>query len=99
MWTEGVKLADIERAISDRTKTTRPETPGPVQQAVQRAADVIATVIEIAFHVHPTAGLGNLPDVLPAQLELGIVEDLVSIAWHAEVPLPRPVYLGLARAG
>ncbi|SMF38920.1 DEAD/DEAH box helicase [Streptomyces sp. Amel2xC10] len=99
MWTEGVKLGDIERAISHQQTLTRREPPGPVQHAAQRAADVLATVVEIAFHVHPAADLGVLPDVLPAQLELGIVAGLVPIAWHTEVPLLRPVYLGLARAG
>ncbi|MEU6354951.1 DEAD/DEAH box helicase [Streptomyces sp. NPDC047072] len=99
MWTEGVKLGDIERAISDQQTLTRRESPGPVQHAAQRAADVLATVVEIAFHVHPSADLGVLPDVLPAQLELGIVAGLVPIAWHTAVPLLRSVYLSLARAG
>ncbi|SFD43140.1 DEAD/DEAH box helicase [Streptomyces aidingensis] len=99
MWTEGMGLADIERAIADPEKITRREIPGPVQQAVQRAADVIRTVIEIALHVQPAAELGSLPDVLPHQLELGIVAGLVPIAWHAEIPLHRPVYLALAREG
>ncbi|MFK4102102.1 hypothetical protein ACI2L1_18890 [Streptomyces sp. NPDC019531] len=99
MWAEGVKLGNIERAISDQQTLTRRESPGPVQHAAQRTADVLATVVEIAFHVHPTADLGILPDVLPAQLELGIVAGLVPIAWHAEIPLLRPVYLNLARAG
>ncbi|MGA4838887.1 DEAD/DEAH box helicase [Streptomyces sp. G45] len=99
MWAEGIRLAEIERAISDPSKRTRTDSPGPVQHAVQRAADVMATVIEIAFHVHPTADLGSLPDTLPAQLELGIVEGLVPVAWHVEVPLRRAVYLALARDG
>ncbi|MER8001866.1 DEAD/DEAH box helicase [Streptomyces sp. NPDC095613] len=99
MWAEGISLAGIERAIADQEKRTRPEFPGPVQYAAQRAADVIATVIEIALLVHPTVDLGDLPDTLPTQLELGIVEGLVPIAWNTEVPLGRPVYLGLARAG
>ncbi|QDQ14375.1 DEAD/DEAH box helicase [Streptomyces spectabilis] len=99
MWADGVALADIERAISDPQKKTRPGFPGPVRHAVQRAADVMATVIEITFHVHPAADLGSLPDVFPAQLELGAPEGLVPIAWHAKVPLLRPVYLALARSG
>ncbi|MFE3400326.1 DEAD/DEAH box helicase [Streptomyces anulatus] len=99
MWAEGINLAGIERAIADQEKRTRPEFPGPVQQTAQRAADVIATVIEIALLVHPTVDLGDLPDTLPTQLELGIVEGLVPIAWNTEVPLGRPVYLSLARAG
>lgn len=99
MWAEGINLAGIERAIADQEKRTRPEFPGPVQYTAQRAADVIATVIEIALLVHPTVDLGDLPDTLPTQLELGIVEGLVPIAWNTEVPLGRPVYLSLARAG
>ncbi|MFE2040855.1 DEAD/DEAH box helicase [Streptomyces sp. NPDC059477] len=99
MWAEGIGLADIERVIGDQTKVTRPDAPGPVHYAVQRAADVIGTVIEIAVGIHPTAELGSMPDVLPVQLELGIVADLVPLAWHAEVPLRRLVYLSLARAG
>ncbi|MET9146280.1 DEAD/DEAH box helicase [Streptomyces sp. NPDC058319] len=98
MWAEGIRLADIERVIGAPSKT-RPSPPGPVQHAVQRAADVIGTVIEIAFHVHPTADLGELPDVLPTQLELGIVAGLVPLAWHTELALPRLTYLALARAG
>ncbi|MCX5233834.1 DEAD/DEAH box helicase [Streptomyces prunicolor] len=99
MWAEGVKLGEIERAISDQQTLTRRESPGPVQHAAQRAADVLATVFEIVFHVHPTADLDVLADVLPAQLELGIVADLVPLSWHTDVPLLRSVYLGLARAG
>ncbi|MFD8097277.1 DEAD/DEAH box helicase [Streptomyces malaysiensis] len=99
MWAEGISLACIERAIADQAKLTRPELPGPVQYAAQRAADVIATVIEIALLIHPTVDLGDLPDTLPTQLELGIVEGLVPIAWNTEIPLGRPVYLGLAREG
>ncbi|MFC8076217.1 DEAD/DEAH box helicase [Streptomyces sp. NPDC057307] len=99
MWAEGISLAGIERAIADQEKRTRPEFPGPVQYTAQRAADVIATVIEIALLIHPTVDLGDLPDTLPTQLELGIVEGLVPIAWNTEVPLGRSVYLSLARAG
>jgi hypothetical protein len=99
MWAEGISLAGIERVIADQVSLTRPELPGPVQHTVQRAADVIATVIEIALLIHPTADLGDLPDTLPTQLERGIVAALVPIAWNTEIPLGRPVYLGLARAG
>ncbi|MGQ4514584.1 DEAD/DEAH box helicase [Streptomyces sp. DW26H14] len=99
MWAEGISLANIERAIADQEKRTRPEFPGPVQYTAQRAADVIATVIEIALLVHPTVDLGDLPDTLPTQLELGIVDGLVPIAWNTEVPLGRSVYLSLVRAG
>lgn len=99
MWAEGISLAGIERAIADQEKRTRPEFPGPVQYTAQRAADVITTVIEIALLIHPTVDLGDLPDTLPTQLELGIVEGLVPIAWNTEVPLGRSVYLSLARAG
>ncbi|QKW28697.1 DEAD/DEAH box helicase [Streptomyces seoulensis] len=99
MWTEGIRLADIERRIADQEKTTRPDIPGPVQHAVQRAADVIGTVIEIADRIHPAADLGSLPDILPHQLELGIVAGLVPVAWHVKTPLHRHVYIGLARVG
>lgn len=99
MWAEGIRLAVIERTIGDRAQATRRDAPGPVQHAVQRATDVIRTVIEIAYHVQPSADLGSLPDVLPHQLELGIVAGLVPLAWHAQVPLPRLVYIGLAREG
>lgn len=99
MWAEGIRLADIERAINRPLRATSAGISGPVQHAAQRAADVIATVIEIACLVHPSADLGDLPDVLPAQLELGIVEGLVPVAWHAKIPLSRSVFLGLARAG
>ncbi|MFF9314864.1 DEAD/DEAH box helicase [Streptomyces sp. NPDC014748] len=99
MWTEGIRLADIERGIGDREKTTRPDIPGPVQHAVQRAADVIGTVIEIADRIHPAADLGSMPDILPHQLELGIVAGLVPIAWHVRTPLHRHVYIDLAREG
>ncbi|MFE6776543.1 DEAD/DEAH box helicase [Streptomyces sp. NPDC057702] len=99
MWAEGINLASIERAIADQEKRTRPEFPGPVQYMAQRAADVITTVIEIALLVHPTVDLRDLPDTLPTQLKLGIVEDLVPVAWNMEAPLGRPAYLSLARAG
>jgi replicative superfamily II helicase len=99
MWTEGIRLGTIERTISHQVTKTRRENVGPIQQAVQRAADVIATVIDIAFYVHPTADLGDLPDVLRARLELGIVAGLVPVTWHLGVPLGRTVYLSLARAG
>ncbi|MCG7524100.1 DEAD/DEAH box helicase [Streptomyces sp. OfavH-34-F] len=99
MWAEGISIAGIERVIADRETLTRPELPGPVQYAAQRAADVIATVIEIALYVHSTADLGDLPDTLPTRLQQGITGDLVPIAWNTEIPLGRSVYLALARAG
>ncbi|GAA1035659.1 caspase family protein [Streptomyces murinus] len=99
MWTEGVRLANIERAISHQSTKTRREAVGPIQAAVQRAADVITTVVEIACFVHATADLGDLPDTLPTQLELGIDTGLIPVAWRTEVPIRRSFYLSLARAG
>ncbi|WP_416873695.1 DEAD/DEAH box helicase [Kitasatospora sp. SC0581] len=99
MWIEGIKIANIENEIRRWSRATGQLLPGPVQHAVRRTADVIATVVDIAYHLHPDADLAGLADVLPAQLELGIVAGLVPIAWKAEAPLGRPVYLALARAG
>ncbi len=99
MWTEGIRVADIERVIGDSRRRTRSAVPGPVQQTVRRAADVIGTVIDIAAHLHPSADLDDLADTLPIQLELGIVAGLVPIARHAQADLVRSVYIDLARAG
>lgn len=73
--------------------------PGPVAHAAQRTADVIHAVIDIAFHVHPGAALGELAQVLPWQLSLGIVKGLVPVARHLQRPVDREVYLRLAREG
>jgi replicative superfamily II helicase len=99
MWTEGIGLGGIERAINNQAKKTRPDTLGPVQHAIQRTAAVIRTVIDIALYIHGGADLGDLPDVLPHQLELGIRADLVPIAWHVGTTLDRSVYVRLARNG
>ncbi len=65
MWTEGISLAGIERVLGEQKKLTRQGGLGPFHHAVRRAADVMGTVIEIAFQVHPTADLIGLADVLP----------------------------------
>lgn len=99
MWSGGIPLSVIERVINRSQRATNPAAPGPVQHAAQRAADVIGVVVEIACLLHQDVDLGTLPDVLPAQLELGIVAGLVPVARRMRTPLPRPVYLRLAGAG
>jgi len=99
LWSEGIPLNSIEAVINRPLRATSPGAPGPVQHAAQRSADVITTVIEIASHIHPETDLDGLPDLLPTQLELGIVEGLVPIAWKVTDPLPRHVYLNLTRVG
>jgi hypothetical protein len=96
MWSKGVEVAQIERAIAQGLRPGYEDT-GPVRQAARRTGDVMRAVMEIGLCVNPGADFGRLPELLPAQLELGIVEGLVPIAQYAEVPLGRSVYLGLAR--
>ncbi|MFI0418819.1 DEAD/DEAH box helicase [Spongiactinospora sp. 9N601] len=98
MWSRGIDLAGIERAIAVRTHAGYADV-GPVRQAARRTGDIMRAVIEIGQCVNPAADLGALPDLLPAQLELGIAEGLVPIAKWVEVPLRRSVYLNLAREG
>lgn len=98
LWSQGVGLAKIEKEITIHLPPGKNDA-GPVRQATQRAADVMHAVIDIACHVHPTADLGDLAELLPAQLELGITKDLVPIARHTEENLERGVYLALDREG
>ncbi|ANW21373.1 DEAD/DEAH box helicase [Streptomyces clavuligerus] len=98
MWTRGMALSQIERAITLMLPPTARST-GPVRQAARRAADVMGAVLDIAAHVCPSADLGDLPDLLPVQLELGIPKEFVPLARHTERRIPRPVYLSLLREG
>ncbi|WP_285608967.1 DEAD/DEAH box helicase [Actinokineospora globicatena] len=100
MWSTGQPMAAIEQAL---TLHMRPSDgvrePGPVAHAAQRTADIIGAVVDIAFHIHPDADLGELAQVLHWQLSLGIATGLVPIARHLEQPVDREVYLRLAKAG
>ncbi|MFB7272107.1 DEAD/DEAH box helicase [Streptomyces sp. NPDC056244] len=98
MWTRGMALSQIEKAITLRQPVTARGT-GPVRQAARRTADVMGAVLDIAAHTRPTADLGDLPDLLPVQLELGIPKEFVPLARHTERQIPRPVYLSLLREG
>lgn len=100
MWSVGQPMAAIEQAL---TLHVRPQDgtrePGPVAHAAQRIADVIGAVVDIAFHVHSEADLGDLAQVLPWQLSLGIIKGLVPVARHLERPVDRVVYLRLTKEG
>ncbi|MFD9716102.1 DEAD/DEAH box helicase [Streptomyces sp. NPDC059076] len=98
MWTRGMALSQIEKAITLTLPVTARGT-GPVRQAARRTADVMGAVLDIAAHMRPTADLGDLPDLLPVQLELGIPKEFVPLARHTERRIPRPVYLSLLREG
>ncbi|MFJ1598477.1 DEAD/DEAH box helicase [Streptomyces sp. NPDC088261] len=97
MWTKGLPLSGIEKAITLKQRVTG--RTGPIRQAAQRTADVMGAVLDIAAHVHPTADLGDLPDLLPVQLELGIPKGFVPLARYTERRIPRPVYLRLLSGG
>ncbi|WP_166462726.1 DEAD/DEAH box helicase [Amycolatopsis acidicola] len=98
-WVRGSSLERIERLLGTTFLRARRTNPGPVEQAMQRAAGVIGAVIDIAGCVVPGARLGELPDLLPARLELGIVAGHVSIARHAGIEVPRDVFIGLLKGG
>ncbi|MFE0421067.1 DEAD/DEAH box helicase [Streptomyces sp. NPDC058953] len=98
MWTQGMALSQIEKAITLTLPVTARGT-GPVRQAARRTADVMGAVLDITAHIRQMEDLGDLPDLLPAQLELGIPKEFVPLARHAERIIPRPVYLSLLREG
>ncbi|MEV8289270.1 DEAD/DEAH box helicase [Streptomyces niveus] len=98
MWTRGMALSQIEKAITLALPVTA-KVSGPVRQAARRTADVMGAVLEIAVHTRPSADLGDLPDLLPVQLELGIPKEFVPLTRHTEQRIPRQVYLSLLREG
>ncbi|WFF08713.1 DEAD/DEAH box helicase [Micromonospora sp. WMMD1076] len=99
-WTRGRPLAQIEHGmLSTVRKPGITGDPGPIVQAMRRAADVIAAVINIACHVHPEADLGDLWEVLPGSQELGILAEHVLIARKLDGDVDRGVFVALWEAG
>ncbi|WP_409465194.1 DEAD/DEAH box helicase [Amycolatopsis sp. GA6-003] len=99
LWIRGSGLPDIERALQATLPWQRRNDPGPVVQAMRRATGVMGAVIDIAECVVPGARLGDLPEVLPAQIEIGVIAGQVPIARWAESELPRDVFLMMRKAG
>ncbi|WP_134731097.1 DEAD/DEAH box helicase [Amycolatopsis nivea] len=99
LWIRGSGLPDIERALQATLPQQRRNDPGPVIQAMRRAAGVTGAVIEIAECVVPGERFGDLPDILPAQIEFGVIAGHVPIAKWAEPELPRDVFVALRKAG
>ncbi|MFJ6677438.1 DEAD/DEAH box helicase [Actinosynnema sp. NPDC091369] len=97
-WSQGVSLPMIERELVEHQYVEVTNT-GPVEQAARRTSDVIEAVLDIAMVVHRGPDLGPLPEILPAQLELGVPAGLVAVLRHLPSPLDREVLLDLARDG
>lgn len=97
-WSRGVVLPMIERELVQHQFVEVTST-GPVEQAARRTSDVIEAVIDIALVVHRGADLGALPEILPAQLELGVPAGLVPVLRHLHRRLDREACLDLARDG
>ncbi|MDI5976737.1 DEAD/DEAH box helicase [Amycolatopsis magusensis] len=97
-WSRGVSLPMIERELVEH-QYLKVTSTGPVEQAARRTSDVIEAAIDIAMVVHRGADLGNLPEVLPAQLELGVPAGLVPVLRHLATRLDRETCLDLARDG
>ncbi|MEV0675980.1 DEAD/DEAH box helicase [Actinosynnema sp. NPDC050436] len=99
-WVRARPLTQIEQAMLTTFEVRRPAgDPGPILQAMRRAAEVIGAVIDIARHLYPAVDMGDLPEILPARQELGIVAGHVPIARHLDVMLDRNVFLELTTAG
>jgi len=97
-WSRGVSLPMIERELVEH-QYLEVTSAGPVEQAARRTSDVIEAVIDIAMIVHRGADLGNLPEILPAQLELGVAAGLVPVLRQLATRLDREACLDLARDG
>ncbi|WP_027930277.1 DEAD/DEAH box helicase [Amycolatopsis thermoflava] len=97
-WSHGVALPMIERELVEHQFVAVTST-GPVEQAARRTSNVIEAVIDIAMVVHRGADLGTLPEILPAQLELGVPAGLVPVLRHMPRRLDREACLDLARDG
>ncbi|CCH29374.1 DEAD/DEAH box helicase [Actinosynnema sp. NPDC047251] len=97
-WSRGVSLPMIERELLEHQYIEVTST-GPVEQAARRTSDVIEAVIDIAMVVHRGTDLGDLTEILPAQLELGVPAGLVPVLRHLAPRLDREASLDLARDG
>lgn len=98
MWSKGNSIVAIEQATTLHVREQAGiRDPGPIANTAQRTADVIRAVIDIARHLHPEADLGDLAEVLPWQISLGIVKGLVPVARHLDRQVDRKVYLRMDR--
>jgi helicase len=97
-WSRGASLPVIERELLEHQYVEVPNA-GPVEQAARRTGDIIEAVIDIAMVVHRGANLGDLPELFPALLELGVPAGLVPVVRHLTVDLDRETWLDLARDG
>lgn len=95
-WSQGVGIDQIECDLT-RHQWIDARSTGPIEQAARRSATIVGSVIDMARHIHPTADLGILPELLPAQLDLGIAQGLVPVARYIAVDFDRETYLALAR--
>ncbi|MFJ7212897.1 DEAD/DEAH box helicase [Amycolatopsis sp. NPDC098790] len=97
-WSRAVALPMIERELVEHQFVEVTNT-GPIEQAARRTSGVVEAVIDIAMVVHRGADLGTLPEILPAQLELGVPAGLVPVLRHLPLRLDRESCLDLARDG
>src|SRR6266511_1010664 len=97
LWMGGVPINSIEALLMKHLPGN--DAVGPARAAASRTHDVIGTVIDIARLLHPAANLDELARLLPAQLELGIPPEMVSIALHTGAELARQDYLTLHSQG
>ncbi|MBD2896945.1 hypothetical protein amrb99_58970 [Actinomadura sp. RB99] len=98
MWSRGSRLAQIERAVSPRTRV-RSADPGPVRQAARRAAEVVEAALRIALEVQPDfVEVSELLE-LPLQLEFGVRAGLARVARYTNGSVERHAFLNLADAG
>ncbi|MFD9702116.1 DEAD/DEAH box helicase [Lentzea sp. NPDC059081] len=97
-WSHAVSLPMIERELAEH-QYVEAAGNGPVEQAARRTSDVIEAVIDIAMVVHRNTDLGTLPEILPAQLELGVPAGLLPVLRHLAARLDREACLDLARDG
>ncbi|MGW7537166.1 DEAD/DEAH box helicase [Amycolatopsis sp. NPDC054798] len=99
-WSRGMPLADIEEQLARHLpRDYRARAIIPVRRAVNRTADVVDAIFDIARFVHPSAEFGSLAASLPQQLALGVRTGLVPVAIAAKGTFGRETFCSLIRAG
>lgn len=96
LWVNAVPMAQIEQIIMRHYRDRN--VSGPISGVIARTRDVAETIMAIAAEIHPTAALDELIELLPIQLEFGVIMTHAAII-GAGAELRREDYIRLYENG
>jgi replicative superfamily II helicase len=99
MWVRGVDLREIERELLQHMRGD--DAAGAIRSAADRTRDLLPTVVRVAEIVNGLSDerLATTTESLLLRLELGLPDNLVTVARLVGARLTRGAYLALSRAG